>query len=231
MIMLYRLFGVMVLMTLSLQAVADGLAIDRVYEPTVTALERELEVRTRLPAGSVDTLTLGYGQTIAERVAVEGYVTLFNDTEQHAHVQSYEAEVRWQLTETGEYALDWGLMLESEYEPRERIWEKAVTVIASHQAPRWTGTVNLALVHESGSTIRNEFETEMRGQWRYRWHPQMEPGVEIHLGEMTRAIGPVLSGRVKLPGNRGLAWEVAALVGFSPDTPDATLRTLLEWEF
>ncbi|WP_156873864.1 hypothetical protein [Perlucidibaca piscinae] len=222
------LLGLLVLPAL---AAGDGLAIDRVYEPAVTALERELEMRTLLPSGARDSLTLGYGQSVAERVAIEGYVTLSGEDGRGLDVAAWEAELRWQLSETGEYALDWGLLLESEYERDERTWENSVSVIASHQAPRWTGTVNLALAYEAGPETRNEFDTSARGQWRYRWHPLLEPGLEVHVGETTRAIGPMLAGRLKLSPRQRLNWEVAALAGVSDDTPDATLRTLLEWEF
>lgn len=220
------------LLALSSGAVsASGLDIERIYDPAVNALEREVELRNLTPTDATERWTLGYGGGLAERIALEGYVVVDTDNGERARVRGYEADLRWQLTETGEYPIDWGLLVETGYDRLEQRWEQGVSVLASHRAVRWTGTVNAGLAMSGKHPTSGQPELNLRGQWRYRWRPALEPGVEVHLTEDTRAIGPMIAGFSRVATRQRLKWEVAVLAGVVVATPDAILRTQLSWEY
>ena len=210
-------------------AMADNLAIDKVYHPYVQALEKEIEWRMVVADGD-HLQRLGIGRAFSDRVFVEGYLlaTEENDT---FRLSGYELETRLQLTEQGEYAIDWGLLLELEKAHHENEWELATAVLMEKQWGRWSGTANLWLEYEGGEGIKDEFETAMALQTRYRLSPAFEPALEFYGGENTRALGPVAMGDIRFAAGKKLHWETGVLFGLSNKPPDATLRLLAEYEF
>lgn len=218
-----------------LPALADGQVIDKVYLPYVQPLEREVELRlssSNDAAAKAETWRLGYGQAVGQHLFVEAY--LVGQRDQHAGgmaLEGQELEARWQLTEAGEYAADWGLMAELEHENDAHAWEFSTTLIGSRSWGRWTGTANLALAYESGRDIDREFDTGASLQWKYRHAEALEPGLEVYLGENTRGIGPVLMGTTRVSQRRKLHWELGLIFAADERTPDRTLRGLLEFEF
>ncbi len=211
--------------------------VGRVYDPYVQPLERELEFRT-LYQTDPDPLEsdilrqrIGYGRSLSERVFAEAYLLAEKQPGSGLRLQGYEAEVKVQLTEQGEYAADWGLLLEFERERSESISEMAVAALTSRQFGNWVGTLNLGLEYEYGSDIDNEFETFLSAQWRYRLRETLEPGVEFYADQFTRGIGPVLTGLVRTGGASKWAWETGLILPLNDTTPDYTFRFLLEYEF
>lgn len=225
----------LLLASASLTALADGQVIDKIYQPYVEPLEREVELRmTSATAvqGHAEQWRLGYGQALGERLFVEGYVIgERSGVEKTLELEAQEVEARWQLTEAGEQAVDWGLMVEIEHENKPRAWEYAGTLIGSRSWGRWSGTANLTLAYETGRGIDSEFETAAGLQWKYRLGPRLEPALEVWLGENTRALGPVLMGTERLGQRRKLHWELGLIFALDEQTPDRTLRGLLEYEF
>ncbi len=211
--------------------------VGRVYDPYVQPLERELEFRT-LYQTDQDPLEsdilrqrLGYGRSLSERVFAEAYLLAEKQPGGGLHLQGYEAELKVQLTEQGEYAADWGLLFEFERQRSESIAEAAVAALTSRQFGNWVGTLNLGLEYEYGSDIANEFETFASAQWRYRLRESLEPGVEFYADQFTRGIGPVLTGLVRTGGASKWAWETGLILPLNDTTPDYTFRFLLEYEF
>ncbi len=219
----------------ALPLLADGQVVDKVYLPYVQPLEREVELRLSAAndAGSqAETWRLGYGQSLGKRLFVEAY--LVGQRDEHAGglaLKGQELEARWQLTEAGEYAADWGMMVELEHERETRAWEYSTTLIGSRSWGRWTGTANVTLAYETGRDIASEFDTSTSLQWKYRHAETLEPGIEVYLGENTHAIGPVLMGTTRVSTRRKLHWELGLLFAADDRTPDRTLRGLLEFEF
>jgi len=211
--------------------------VGRVYDPYVQPLERELEFRT-LYQTDPDPLEsdilrqrIGYGRSLSERVFAEAYLLAEKQPGSGLRLEGYEAEVKVQLTEQGQYAADWGLLFEFERERSESISEAAVAVLTSRQWGPWVGTLNLGLEYEYGSDIDNEFETFVSAQWRYRLRETLEPGVELYADQFTRGIGPVLTGLVRTGGTAKWAWETGLILPLNDTTPDYTFRFLLEYEF
>jgi hypothetical protein len=174
---------------------------------------------------------LAYGQAIGERWFAEVYVVGENSDEGNFGIEAYELELQRQLTEQGEYWADWGLLFELERERDLDIWEFSTGLLAEKEWGRWSGTANLFLLHEWGEDIADETETRLGLQARYRYSPAFEPAVELYSGQDTRGIGPAVMGQVRLGGRRQLRWEAGAIFGVDSQSPDTTLRFLLEFEF
>lgn len=222
----------------SMPALADGNVVDKVYHPYVQPLETEVEWRAILQRDDDrDALDdaylqrLGFGRSLSDRWFAELYIIGAGDEDNSLEVEGWEAEAKWQLTEQGQYSADWGLLFELEKERSREVWEYATTLIAAGAWRRWAGIANLALIYEWGDTINDEFETELRAQWRYRWMPAIEPGIELYAAETNRGIGPMLRGVQRLAVMNQLTWEVGVIAGITDESPDATLRMLLEYEF
>ncbi len=211
--------------------------VGRVYDPYVQPLERELEFRSLYQTdddpleSDILRQRLGFGKSLTERIFAEAYLLAEKQPGGSLRLQGYEAEVKVQLTEQGEYAADWGLLIEFERERSESISEAAIAALVSRQWGDWVGTLNLGVEYEYGSDIDNEVETFMSAQWRYRLRETLEPGVELYADQFTRGIGPVLTGLVRGAGASKWAWEAGLILPLNDTTPDYTYRFLLEFEF
>jgi hypothetical protein len=161
----------------------------------------------------------------------ELYLVGTNSDEGSFEVAGYELEAQRQLTEQGEYWADWGVVFELEKEDDLDAWEFSTGLLAEKEWGRWSGTANLFLLHEWGEDIADETETRLGLQARYRYSPAFEPAVELYSGQDTRGIGPAVMGQVRLGGRRQLRWEAGAIFGVDSQSPDTTLRFLLEFEF
>ena len=144
---------------------------------------------------------------------------------------AYEVEALWQLSEQGEYVVDYGLLFELEREQDEDIWEYATTLLLEKEFGRYSATANVGLIYEWGDDIENEWETSLALQGRYRYSPRLEPALELYAGQDTLGMGPVLSGMERLSHMQALRWEAGVILGLDSDTSDYTLRAVLEYEF
>lgn len=210
-------------------------ATSGVYHPYVNAHEREVEYGVTWrgigdDAVSLQRASVGYAWT--DNLSTELYLLSEFATHDRARTRGVELEVRWQLTEQGEYASDWGLLLELETGAgvdRHEIgtgvlWEKEL-------GHRWVAAANALVEYEFGGDIENEFETAFRGQLRYMQHPAFEPALEIYLDDTDYALGPAVLGAHRLSAGRQIRWEVGVYVGIDAATPSVSARTNLEFEF
>ncbi|WGL18419.1 hypothetical protein PVT68_09000 [Microbulbifer bruguierae] len=221
----------------SLPVLADGNLVDRVYDPYVQPLETEIEWRTVGTRDSdeddLDDLwlhRLGIGYGFSDRWFGEVYAIGKKSQERDLDVEALELEAKWQLSEQGEYAADWGMLFELEREFSTNQWEAVATLISAREWGRWTGTANLSLAYEWGS-VSDEFETGLRAQARYRWSQVFEPALELYAAEDLLGIGPVVLGARRFDGGRQLRWEVGIIQGLTSESPDQSVRLLLEYEY
>lgn len=206
-----------------------------VYHPYVNEHEREVEYGLVRRGTGGDALTLqraSLGYAWSDGFATELY--LLNEFATHGGVRAraYELEARWQLTEQGEYASDWGLLVEAEVgQGIDRhevaaglLWEKEL-------GHRWVAAANALVEYEFGTDIGNEFETALRAQLRYLHSPGFEPALEVYFDDIDHAAGPALSGVVRLSPGRQLRWEAGIYFGLDRETPSTSARLGLELEF
>jgi hypothetical protein len=218
-------------------AAADGLVVDRVYDPYVQPLETEFEWRSIMQSdddlGGPQKHSFGVGRGWTDRWATELYVIGVKTSGGDIAVNAFELEARWQLTEQGEYAFDWGMVfeLERETETASNGWELSTTLIAARDFGKWTGIANVGLIYEWGSNINNEIETLLRLQARYRYKESLEPAIELHMGQDTVALGPALTGLSRLSPGKKLRWEAGVFLGMDSASPDRTFKLGIEYEF
>ena len=216
---------------------ADGIVVDKVYHPYVDALETELEYRTviqdrqpnRVTPGQIHQLSIG--RAIGSRLFAEVYAIGARNRAGTFNLEAWEAELKWQLTEQGEYGIDWGLLFEYEDEVGEDIKEFTVGILAEKEIGRWSGAANLMLINEWGADINDEFETTLSLQARYRRSRAFEPGLEFYAGQDARGIGPMIQGTFNFGIRKNLHWETGVIFGLGSDSPDTSFRFLLEAEF
>ncbi|MDP6674916.1 MAG: hypothetical protein QGH93_08740 [Gammaproteobacteria bacterium] len=222
---------------MNMQAFADGAVVDKIYNPYVETLEREIEYRFIVQNDDSDSLDgvqlhrLGLGLSWTDRWFSEVYLIGERTNSDSLSVEAYELETKWQITEQGEFWADWGLLFELEAERDKSIWEYGTTLLTSKEWGRWVTTANLGLIYEWGSDIANEWETTLSVQGRYRLSEAFEPALEFYTGQDTKALGPVFTGLIRTGGRTKLRWEVGLIFGLDTASPDQTFRGLLEFEF
>ena len=220
---------------LPLLASADGIVVNKIYDPYVQPLEMELELRTVVQ--SDDTLpdsqkhSIGFGRSLSDRWAIEIYAIGQKGNGESLSVNTYEVEAKWQLTEQGEYAFDWGLLFELERETEENAWEFSTQLLAARDWGKITAIANLGVLYEWGARVQNEFETTLRIQTRYRLREAFEPAIELHMGQDTKAVGPAITGLIRFSEGKKLRWELGVFAGIDSDSPDQTVKANIEFEF
>ncbi|GAB1257794.1 hypothetical protein NBRC116494_22960 [Aurantivibrio plasticivorans] len=214
-------------------AFSDGVTIDRIYDPYVEFHEREIEWRSTFfhfdESDNVSLHKLGFGYGWTDNFFSEIYV--IGERESNTQLEAVEIEAKWQLTEQGEYAADWGLLVELEKEHDDSIYESSIALLLAKDIQRWTILGNLGVGYEFDDDIENEWESSFNGQVRYRFYPHLEPGIEWYLSEDTQGLGPVAGGTIKLKGRSQVHWENGLIVGLNDTTPDYTIKLLVEYEF
>lgn len=229
--------SVFVGLSLLSQALADGSAVDKVYHPYVDALESEIEFRSLFQessSGGKDFKQLhqvSFGRSFGQALFGEVYLVGERSRSGQFELEAFEFEVKWQLTEQGEYSADWGLLFEYEQEFNDDVQEFTTGILVEKEFGRFSGTANLLLIQEWGSAIKDEFETAVAMQARYRYSRAFEPGVELYAGQDSAGIGPVMMGSVSLGVRKTLRWEAGVIFGLGSDSPDNSFRFLLEYEF
>lgn len=216
---------------------ADGVVINKVYHPYVDALENEIEYRLiyqeqpTKPGDPEQLHSLSLGTSIGNNYFGEVYMIGARSPSGSFDVESFEFEFKWQLTEQGQYAADWGLLFEYENELDTDVQEFAVGILSEREFGRWSGSANLLLIQEWGDDIQDEFETALTLQARYRYSRMLEPAVELYAGQDTLGLGPVAAGGFNVGTRKNISWEAGLIFGIDNKTPDQTFRFLLEYEF
>lgn len=229
------IFTVLLLCSASVQA--DGRVVDKVYHPYVQPLEREFEYRglyqmqSDHPNNNALGQKLGYGFSIADNMAVAFYLLAERVMPDDYTVSSYEAELRWMLSEQGQFSWDWGLLFELEHHQQTDNNEFTTGLLIEKEFENTSLTVNALLVYEWGQSIPTEIETEFRLQYRYRYLPALQPSIEIYSGENYKGAGPGFMGVHKFSPTRQLKWEAAMVFALDNDTIDRTIRFALKYEF
>lgn len=212
--------------------------VDKVYDPYVQPLEKEIEYRALGfkyddPESTIQRHKLGFGYSPVEAWFVEGYLIGEGENSGSLDLAAIEIEAKFQMTEQGEYDSDWGLIFEIEHELDPDFWEIATGILVTKDTGQFTHTGNFKLAIEWGSEIASEVELEGAFQSRYRWSRYFEPGVEYFIDDNERSLGVIVQGDMgNFVGQRNkLFWNLGWFAGLNDETPDQTLRLMLEFEF
>jgi high-affinity iron transporter len=146
----------------------------------------------------------------------------------------------FQLTEQGKYWMDFGLLAEYVYSLEDGA-ANAVEVGLLGQKDFGQNEVRVNLLFEQALESGTDLEMAYRWQYRYRLDERFEPGIEMYggLGEWGKfgsfddheqQLGPAMFGRFRT-ANGAIRYELGMLFGLTNETPDTTVRFLLEYEF
>lgn len=221
---------------------------DYMYTPTVEYGEKEIDFKfgtandqngTRK---TVSSLGFGYGAT--EYWFTEVY--LKREREGSEGLTLAEWENKFQLTETGKYWVDVGLITELEapltngHEP----YEFKIGPLFQTESGKMQYNANLLFERKFGGDADDDQVTEIGYQWqvKYRWKPAFEFGAQ-GFGEMgewdqweeskaqNHRLGPAVFGKLDVGQHRKIKYNAAMLFGISDAAPDHTFRMQAEYEF
>lgn len=234
--------------TVFIQPVHAGPA-DYVYTPSVSYGEREIGVKygaASPPAGNgTQVAGVGFGYGATEHWFTEVYLKRERNGAQDATLAEWEN--KFQLTETGEYPVDMGLLTELEMPlSGSAPWELRFGPLLQTEFGKFQLNGNLLFERAFGRADETgvPFSTNLAYQWqvKYRWQPALEFGLQ-GLGEagkwdnwygrnqQVHRVGPALFGKLALGGRQAIKYNLAWLAGSSSAAPSHTFRAQVEYEF
>lgn len=228
------IFSLIVISSFSRSVIADGIVVDKVYHPYVLPNETEFEWRLlsrQTDNASLQGQRLAFGKALSENMMLESYLVGEKTTDQRFGLQAYEIELRWQLSEQGQYWADWGMLFEVEKLHKKNEWEVTTGVLFEKEFERNSLTLNAFLIYEWGEQTQNEFESEFRLKYRYRWFAEFQPAIELYSGEDFFGVGPAFMGIVRIDRQQQLKWEAGFISELSNTGKDHNFRLALEYEF
>jgi hypothetical protein len=156
---------------------------------------------------------------------------------------AFEWENKFQLTETGKYPVDLGLLVEIE-RPTDRTegYEVKWGPLLQADFGKWQLNGNLFWERNHRNVAPGPTKLLHQEQVKYRWKPELEFGIQsfgevgqwnawLPRNQRQHSIGPALMGKIPLGDHHALKYDVAVLVGTTPATADRTLRLKAEYEF
>lgn len=220
---------------------------DYVYMPTVDYGEKEIDFKfgsAEQPSGEtkqVASLGVGYGAT--DWWFTEVYIKTEHESPA-PRLNILELENKFQLTETGKYPLEVGLITELEFPLNQdgEPYEFKFGPLFQTEFDKLQLNGNLLLETKFGNG--NPSETAFQYQWqaKYRWHKEFEFGVQgfgetgewddwAQTDEQEHKMGPAIFGKVQAGDHAAIKYNAAWLIGMTDATPDNTLRMQVEYEF
>ena len=224
-------------------------AADYVYTPTVEYGEREIDFKAGAtsPVGGnrSQAASIGLGYGAKEYWFTELYLKQERDGSDIANIAEWEN--KFQLTDTGEYPFDVGLITELEAPlSADAPWEFKLGPLFQTEFGKLQLNGNLLFERAFGKTDESgvPYSTEFGYQWqiKYRWQPVFEYGLQ-GFGDMgewndwnmpadqSHRIGPAIFGKLALGHRQAIRYNAAWLIGTDNAAPDNTFRMQVEYEF
>lgn len=200
---LYSFILINLLSLFSVAVFADGASVDKVYHPYVLPDEREVEWRMFSRRESEGT---SFAQRFAYGQSIADNIML-------------------------EYWADWGLLVELEKEDKKNNWEATSGVLVEKEFGKTSLTINAFVIYKWGDSVINEFETDFRLKYRYRYIEQFQPAIELYAGEEYFGIGPAFMGLQRFGSQKQLKWELGFITGLDSRSKGHVLRITVEYEF
>jgi hypothetical protein len=223
-------------------------ATHKVYSPHVEEGELELEVRGHVDFDDDDDLDDAHAEKYEIGYAFTDWwlTSVFLEYEKEPRGHYGHASTAWenifQLTEEGRYWLDFGLYVEYKDPAGSGPQQLELKGLFEKQTNRFVNSANLIFEREIGNNASSDIEVEYAWRTRYELRQEFRPALELYgeLGELDgleingdqqHQAGPVASGKFSLGKESSVSYEFGYLFGLTDDSPDGTLKWLLEFEY
>jgi hypothetical protein len=222
---------------------------DYVYTPMVEQGEKEIGFKFGSAGqqdGSRQNITsLGFGYGVNDFWFTEVY--LKRESEADKGLTIAEWENKFQLTETGKYPIEIGIITEFEAPTNNKNmpYEFKFGPLFQTEFRKLQLNANLLFERKFGPNDSEQSRfTEMGYQWqvKYRLQPSFELGLQ-GMGEMGKwndwnttseqnhRFGPAVFGKVLVGNEQAIKYNAAWLYGLSDAAPNNTFRMEVEYEF
>jgi len=228
-------------------APATARAAHTIYSPVVEEGEVAIEMRGHYDFDSRDEVdgTQQYKIDLEYTPTWFWRTELLGKWEKEPGASTEATEVAWenilQFAPQGKYWADFGMIVEYVHSLEDGGQDGLeLGLLGEKQFSSTVLTANLLAERE----FANGAETALEYAARYRWRvaEAFEPGIELYgelgdwgnsgsLDEHSHQVGPSLLGKVRARERSAIKYEAAILFGLTHDSPDATVRLQLEYEF
>ncbi|TAK91746.1 MAG: hypothetical protein EPO06_03330 [Burkholderiaceae bacterium] len=224
---------------------------DYVNVPAVEYGEKEIDFKYGNDSNKDDTRTdaasIGFGWGVTPTWFTEVYAKWQRTTPDGTKFDAIEWENKFQLTETGKYPIDIGLLTEVEitHEPSDPNEFKFGPLFQT-EFGKLQLNGNLFFQRTFGGVLAEDEKrvTEISYQWqiKYRYQASFEFGAQ-GFGEMgewnhwephneqIHKLGPAIFGAIDLGNHRKIKYNAALLFSASDAAPRRTFRLQTEYEF
>jgi high-affinity iron transporter len=212
-------------------------ASHKIYSPIVDFGETELEFRGHYNFDEDDEVDgaqkykVDFGRGITPHWFTEVVLEYEHEPDEGGVLEAVEWENVIQLTEQGEHAFDWGVLVEYSHaleDGHPDKFEFGPLVQTEFGREVWTSNLILEVPLSGDEGVEWEFATRLQR----RVSPAFEPALEAYWSEDELQIGPALLGQTRMgKGTSIFAWQAGILAGLTHSTPDLTVRFLIEFEF
>ncbi len=224
-------------------------AADYVYTPAVEYGEREIDFKigatSPLAGNRAQGASIGFGYGAKEYWFTEIYLKQERNGSTVANLAEWEN--KFQLTDTGKYPVDVGLITELEAPLSANApWEFKLGPLFQTEFGKFQWNGNLLFERAFGKADENgvPYSTNFSYQWqaKYRWQPILEFGLQ-GFGDMGKwndwnkqidqihRVGPAVFGKFALGNRRAIRYNAAWLIGSNNAAPGHTFRMQIEYEF
>jgi hypothetical protein len=233
---------------MSLPAVSRAEPNDYVHTPTVEYGEREIDFKFGTQKNRDGTIanatSLGFGYGATQRWFTEFYAKWHKDAGETSGFDAWEWENKFQLTETGQYPVDIGFLLELE-RPKDRSEGYEVTwgpLFQMDVTNEVQANLNFLVTKHVKADAAGPAELSYQWQVKYRWRPQFEFGAQ-GFGDVgpldhwapssgqSHTAGPAIFGKFRVGNKQVVNYNAAVLFGVNHAAPKNTFRLQAEYEF
>lgn len=220
---------------------------DYVVMPSVEFGEKEIDYKfgsARTGEGPRESAnSIGFGYGAKDWWFTEIYLKYKSSNFEQTRFDAVEWENKFLLTETGQYPVDVGLLVEVE-RPQDRTEGWEVKWGPLFQTEFGKVQLNANVLFERSYHVAQPSHAQLQYQWqaKYRWLHEFEYGVQgfgemgdwndwAHSEERIHKLGPAVFGKISLGEHQAIKYNAAWLLGSSTAAPDHTLRMQIEYEF
>lgn len=241
-------WSALALSTLFATSIAHAGPSDYVFTPIVEEGEREIDFKAgtaKLRDGTRESKeSIGLGLGVNRWWFTEFYAIWHKEPGERHSFDAWEWENKFQLTETGKYPVDVGVLLEIE-RPKDRSegyeyrWGP---LFQSDLTPKLQANLNLLFEKHIRSSEPSKAELGYQWQLKYRWRPAFEFGLQGFgdvgpwndwepRSEQFHIAGPAIFGRIRVADRQVIKYNAGLLFGMTDGSPRNTFRVQAEYEF